>query len=134
MNFTSIRYTETGFEADGMDIPADPGNRHYQMVMEDVGKGSVIAVEKTSQEIDTDRQVSISTRCQELIYASYSVEDQRNMLAERTRASTTPARHAEIDQVDSWIQQMIDVSRTARADGVALNDVVWPDPPMVLAP
>ncbi len=134
MNYQEIKISGEGFLCDGMYVPKDSGNRHYLMALEDILQGSVVAPEQTSEEIEAVRQIDISETCRALIYAQYSQEDQRNFLAERTRSTTTAERQAEIDQVDSWIMAMVDLSRSSRAGSVQAHEIIWPDPPSVIAP
>ena len=124
MNYEYIKQRPDGWDTNKGFVPDNPRIRAYRLIQADIADGAQVLPQHTAEELEANRQDLIKAECRRRIYAVYSSEDQRNLIAERPRA--TVERQAEIDEVHDWIIAMVATSQTARAQGTELVDITWP--------
>lgn len=80
ITFSQVKISGKGYLADGIFVPEDEGNRHYQAIKKWIENGGIVADEFTIDEIRDKKISQIKSEAGSRIVSVYSDVKQRNIL------------------------------------------------------
>ena len=80
ITFSQVKISGKGYLADGIFVPEDEGNRHYQAIKKWIENGGIVADEFTIDEIRGKKTSQIKNEAGSRISSVYSDIKQRNIL------------------------------------------------------
>ena len=78
--FSQVKISGKGYLADGIFVPEDEGNRHYQAIKKWIENGGIVADEFTIDEIRDKKISQIKSEAGSRIVSVYNDVKQRNIL------------------------------------------------------
>ena len=129
MNFTQIKEAQNGWMTNHGFVPDNDSIHTCRELKKAIAAGATVDPMKSPADLENERQQSIRAECKRRILSIYSEHDQLNMLRERGDPDVSAARLSELNAISKWIDETIMANKTARANGTALVDIVWPAHP-----
>lgn len=80
ITFSQVKISGKGYLANGIFVPEDEGNRHYQAIKKWIENGGIVADEFTIDEIRDKKISQIKSEAGSRIVSVYSDVKQRNIL------------------------------------------------------
>ena len=80
ITFSQVKISGKGYLADGIFVPEDEGNRHYQAIKKWIENGGIVTDEFTIDEIRDKKNSQIKSEAESRIVSVYSDVKQRNIL------------------------------------------------------
>ena len=80
ITFSQVKISGKGYLADGIFVPEDEGNRHYQAIKKWIENGGIVAEEFTIDEIRDKKISQIKSEAGSRIVSVYNDVKQRNIL------------------------------------------------------
>ncbi|MFT7086999.1 MAG: hypothetical protein ACJAZX_000422 [Rickettsiales bacterium] len=117
INFTQVKISGTGYQADGMFIPKERANRHYASLTKWIENGGIVESEFNVDEIKQQEIQKIKSQAATKITAKYSEIDQRNILMSQNKV--------DILAMHNFIKQIRDGSNALEVelDGEELQEI-----------
>lgn len=107
ITFSQVRISGKGYLADGIFVPEDEGNRHYQAIKKWIENGGIVADEFTIDEIRDKKTSQIKNEAGSRINSIYSDIKQRNILMSQDAS--------QINDMNIFIQNIRDKSNLLEA-------------------
>lgn len=114
ITFSQVKISGKGYLADGIFVPEDEGNRHYQAIKKWIEKGGIVADEFTIDEIRDKKTSQIKNEAGSRISSVYSNIKQRNILMSQDAS--------QINDMNIFIQNIRDKSNLLEAQIVDMDN------------
>ena len=114
ITFSQVRISGKGYLADGIFVPEDEGNRHYQAIKKWIENGGIVADEFTIDEIRDKKTSQIKNEAGSRINSIYSDIKQRNILMSQDAS--------QINEMNIFIQNIRDKSNLLEAQIVDMDN------------
>ena len=114
ITFSQVRISGKGYLADGIFVPEDEGNRHYQAIKKWIENGEIVADEFTIDEIRDKKTSQIKSEAGSRINSVYSDIKQRNILMSQDAS--------QIDEMNIFIQNIRDKSNLLETQIVDMDN------------
>jgi hypothetical protein len=108
ITFSQVKILGKGYLADGIFVPEDEGNRHYQAIKKWIENGGIVADEFTIDEIRDKKISQIKSEAGSRIVSAYSDIKQRNILMSQDAS--------QINDMNIFIQNIKDQSNLLEAE------------------
>ena len=102
ITFSQVKISGKGYLANGIFVPEDEGNRHYQAIKKWIENGGIVADEFTIDEIRDKKISQIKSEAGSRIVSVYSDVKQRNILMSQDTS--------QINDMNIFIQNIKDQS------------------------
>jgi hypothetical protein len=102
ITFSQVKISGKGYLANGIFVPEDEGNRHYQAIKKWIENGGIVADEFTIDEIRDKKISQIKSEAGSRIVSVYSDVKQRNILMSQDTS--------QINDMNIFIQKIKDQS------------------------
>ena len=114
ITFSQVKISGKGYLADGIFVPKDEGNRHYQAIKKWIENGEIVADEFTIDEIRDKKTSQIKSEAGSRINSVYSDIKQRNILMSQDAS--------QIDEMNIFIQNIRDKSNLLETQIVDMDN------------
>lgn len=94
ITFESVKISGGGYLADGMSIPKEDSNRHYQALKKWIDDGGVVDDEFDIDQIRNQKTLDIKGEASRRIVTEYSIVRQRNILMSQEAAEISTMNDA----------------------------------------
>lgn len=114
ITFSQVKISGKGYLANGIFVPEDEGNRHYQAIKKWIENGGIVADEFTIDEIRDKKTSQIKSEAGSRISSVYSDIKQRNILMLQDAS--------QINDMNIFIQKIRDKSNLLEAQIVDMDN------------